>query len=401
MKMTAVLRLISFALFAMILICACSEKEVAGGITDIDHSITISGLVVDANGNAVASARVVAYIDNSIAIEDSVETISDSQGKYDLVFNRSIENDTVMLYAEQGSLCGLSNYGVSQNAELKVSAKKSLEGTINGQNDGYVRIKGTSLKAEIAEDGTFHFNAVPSGENMVLQYVRDSSAVTAYSISVTDSSDTIVLPAIIEIHLPMDGKELVYDNDSTKAENVNYVDGIVGKAIDLEPSQFIELDSIALTDGDFTLSLWTKWNGPNGNHQILVSQRSYWSDSTSKFQWHFENDGGQFSVMKSAPVRPDQISFGDSSIVPVGEWSFLTLVSKNHNFSMYVNGVQVGETSSFIPNQLEVYVPFRIGGNEIKTETWNGLIDEVRIESVARSEEWIKSMWESLGSNTL
>lgn len=388
------IRILVVNLFILLALCACSEKKVAGGITDIDHSVTIAGRVIDVAGHAVASARVVAYIDNSMAVEDSVESVTDENGNYELAFADSLENDTIVLFAEQDSLCGLSTFGFAKNSDLKISSKKSIKGSVNGATSGFVRIKGTSLKAEISEDGSFALDAVPSGEGIVLQYILDDAAILSFIISVENAADTVELPPMTEIHLQMDGSEHVYDNDSTIAEEVNYVEGIVGKAIALEPGQFIELDSLAPTDGDFTISLWTKWNGTNGNHQILVSQRSYWSDSTSKFQWHYENDYGKFSVMKSAPVRPDEISFGDSSIVPVGKWSFLTLVSKDHNYSMYVNGEQVGETSPFTTNQLDVYVPFRIGGNEIKTETWNGLIDEVRIESVARSQKWIKEMWQ-------
>lgn len=386
---------ILMALFVFLHV-ACSEKEnnVAGGITDIDHSITLAGIVVDADGNVVPSARVVAYIDNSIMVGDSAETVSDESGKYELLI-KGDASDTVMLYAERDSLCALANADLMNNQNLQIGKKKSLKGNIEGAASGYVRIKGTALTAKIFEDGSFDFAAVPPGEGLVLQYILDNYAEASFPISTKDSSDIIVLPTFIEKLLQMDGDEVVYDNDSTFAEDVEYVDGIFGKAIVLKPGQFIDLGTLDPTEGDFTLSLWTKWNGTNGNHQILVAQRSYWSDSTSKFQWHFENTDGQFAVMKSAPKVPVEITFGDSSVVPVGKWSFLTLVSKDHQVSMYVNGEQVGETGSFTANSLDRPVPFRIGGNEIRTETWNGAIDEVRIESFARSVEWIKSMWQS------
>lgn len=387
---------IAISLSASILVCACSDKknDVAGGITDIDHSMAYTGKILDANGKGVASARVVAYIDNSISVEDSVETTSDSTGNYELIFDRNTDADTVILYAEYNALCALINAAGLENNDLQISERKMLTGRIDGANDGYVRIKGTSIKAEISEDGTFSINNAPVGE-ILLQYVENKAPVAVFLVSTAGTSDTIALPPLTEKYLPMEGAETVFDNDSTLATSVNYVDGISGKAIQLEPGQFIEIDSLDPTDGDFTISLWTKWDGSNGNHQILVAQRSYWSDSTSKFQWHFENTEGKFSVMKSAPVSPEEISFGDSSIVPVGKWTFLTLVSKDHQVSMFVNGEQVGKTNTFVPNTLNQAVPFRVGGNEISTETWNGLIDEVRIESVARSKEWILNTFQT------
>lgn len=388
MKKLYSIQILAVILSWLVALCACSEKkDVAGGITDIDHSV--AGRVLDVAGSPVAHARVVAYIDNSTAVEDSVETVSDAKGNYELVFDRDVSGDTVMLYAELDSLVALENVESPRNLDLQVSAKKKLVGSVSGANSGFVRIKGTSLKAEIADDGSFEFDLAPAGKRILLQYVRDDLAVATFAVSTVGASDSIALPEFIETYFSMDGKERVFENDSTLAESVDYVDGIFGKAIALKPGQFIDLGELDPTNGDFTISLWTKWKGTNGNHQILAAQRSYWSDSTSKFQWHFDNVDGKFAVMKSAPKAPVEITFGDSSVVPVDEWIFLVLVSKNNQVSMYVNGKQVGETSSFTSNPLEKAVPFRIGGNEIPTETWNGILDEVRVENVARDLEWI------------
>ncbi len=76
----------------------------------------------------------------------------------------------------------------------------------------------------------------------------------------------------------------------------------------LDKGPYIDLDTLNLTNGDFTLSLWTKWNGPN---------------------------------------------------------------------------------------KLNRSVPFRIGGNEIETETWNGAISHVTVETRARSPEWIMALYSS------
>lgn len=388
MKKLYSIQILAVILSWLVALCACSEKkDVAGGITDIDHSV--AGRVLDVAGSPVAHARVVAYIDNSTAVEDSVETVSDAKGNYELVFDRDVSGDTVMLYAELDSLVALENVESPRNLDLQVSAKKKLVGSVSGANSGFVRIKGTSLKAKIADDGSFEFDLAPAGKRILLQYVRDDLAVATFAVSTVGASDSIALPEFIETYFSMDGKERVFENDSTLAESVDYVDGIFGKAIALKPGQFIDLGELDPTNGDFTISLWTKWKGTNGNHQILAAQRSYWSDSTSKFQWHFDNVDGKFAVMKSAPKAPVEITFGDSSVVPVDEWIFLVLVSKNNQVSMYVNGKQVGETSSFTSNPLEKAVPFRIGGNEIPTETWNGILDEVRVENVARDLEWI------------
>lgn len=421
----------SFAFFAS---CSSSD-DVAGGVTDIGNTIAtdstvFAGKVIDFEGRGIVAARVVAFRDDGVSRLDSTETISDSLGNFELKF--ASDNLHNVIYAESDSLQGL--LGVLKASDtlgafVQIGKTRTLTGSIEGKTSGYVRIEGTSLEAALDSNGAFAFDAMPPGTDLQLVYVQGDSSVGTFTFTPNNSNDSIELPPfdiidkgvltstdlhsgisfgvsftepleikrseVITKHLEMNGSENVYDNDSTVAESVDYVEGPHGngsniKAILLKPGQFIELDSVDITDGDFTISLWTKWNGPNGNHQVLVSERAYWSDSTSKFQWHFENTEGMFTVMKSMPKVPEAITFGDSSIVPVGKWTFLALVSKDHQITMYVNGEQVGETQTFIPNKLEKTVPFRIGGDEISTETWNGALDEVLIENVARSKEWVK-----------
>ncbi|SHK88446.1 LamG-like jellyroll fold domain-containing protein [Fibrobacter sp. UWB12] len=435
---------------------ACSDSDdVAGGVTDIGNSIAdlsdtlrYSGVVQDLQGRAVPAARVVAYLDNSKEIVDSLETVADSTGFFKLgPIPRISAKGSPRFYAESKGLSGLRGDGLSDVRldTICIAAHKTLSGKISGATSGYMRIQGTHLRSLISEDGSFAFDSIPAGYRMDLVYVQNDSAIAQFEFTALDSKDSLKLPELsvngewltsndmpviadyysfhyylpydypenlpngygdpeIEVYLGMNRDINVLNHDSSVAENVNYVDGLSGKAVLLEPGQFIDLDTLNPTGGDFTLSLWTKWNGPNGEHQVLFSQREYWSDSTSRFQWHYEVNSGTFAVMKGMPDYPGAVYFGDSTSVPVGEWAFLVLVSKNHKVSMYVNGKAVAIAGSdgaefareFVPNDLKRSVPFRIGGDEIETETWNGVIDEVRVESIARSPEWINAMYERL-----
>lgn len=166
--------------------------------------------------------------------------------------------------------------------------------------------------------------------------------------------------------------------------------GFIGKGVALSPSQYIDLDTLDPCSGDFTISLWAYWYGKNGHHQILFSQRSFWSDSTSRFQWHFDYFNDVFAVYNNIDQR-NKFTFVD---LPVNEWAYLTLLFKDGLLSMFVNGVRIGEPAAFVPTELNAKVPLRVGGNEVDVETWNGVLDEVRVEKVARSEEWIRISYE-------
>jgi len=404
------------------------------------------------------------YSNNKEDFRDSVETVSDSVGHFSFELEREcvimhdsayinrrktysgFENagSNMFLYAEHEGLSLLvGGMGLEGYYMMQIEKPRTLKGSLDGKSSGYVRLAATDIVSELDENGHFTLEKVPSGRRMELFYVEGDTAKGRLHFATTDSRDTISLPPLeilegndgymtsrdlgydygivtyapnfvsedkrreipLQLHY-VEQNAVVYDNDSTLADSVVRVEGIRGyeKAILLLPGQFIDLDTLDPTDGDFTLSLWTKWNGPNGEHQVLFCQRAYWSDSTSRFQWHYEVNSGTFAVMKGMPDYPGAVYFGDSTSVPVGEWAFLVLVSKNHMVSMYVNGKAVAIAGSdgtefareFVPNELNRNVPFRIGGDEIETETWNGALDEIWVESIARSPEWIEVMYEQL-----
>ena len=439
--------------FSLTFLACSSSEDVAGGVTDIGNSIAREpdtlryfGVVHDLQGRAVPAARVVAYLDNSKEIVDSLETVADSTGFFKLdPIPRISAKGSPRFYAESKGLSGLRGDGLSDVRldTICIAAHKTLSGKIADATSGYMRIPGTRLRSPIGEDCSFAFDSIPAGYRMDLVYMQNDSAIAQFEFTALESKDSLKLPELsvngewltsndmpviadhysfhyylpdyyylpngygnpeIQKVLHMDGDVKVLNHDSSLVDNINYVEGVRGEAVLLEPGQFIDLDTLDPTGGDFTLSLWTKWNGPNGEHQVLFSQRDYWSDSTSRFQWHYEVNSGTFAVMKSMPGSPEAVYFGGSTSVPVGEWAFLVLVSKNHKVSMYVNGEPIAIAGSdgtefageFVPNELNRNVPFRIGGDEIETETWNGALDEIWVESVARSPEWIEVMYEQL-----
>jgi len=260
----------------------------------------------------------------------------------------------------------------------------------------------SDLSIFMAKGGEFTYPVLIStvGIDSANMELLASGKAAPYEVEYWDSEEALLWVGVESEDetlavLRMNGDVKVVGSDSAEASATADSAGLFGRGLTLAPGQYIDLGSLDPCVGDFTISLWTKWMGPNGEHQILVSQRAYWSDSTSRFQWHYEVNHGVFTVMKSMPNYPEAIVFGDSSIVPIGEWAHLALVSQGGVVTMYVNGEQVGESQEFTPNDLSRPVPLRVGGNEVDTETWNGALDEVRIETVARSAEWVKTAYEA------
>lgn len=186
------------------------------------------------------------------------------------------------------------------------------------------------------------------------------------------------------------GDAQVLNKDFSVAKSVADSTGLFGNGVTLNAGQFMSVDSVDLTYGDFTMSLWTKWEGANGNRQVLASERG---DSTFKIQWRY--DKGKIGLMHGAPNSMNFAELVDESEIPVGEWIHLALTCKMGFYAMYVNGELVGEAPMFASAYAGTkMIPVRVGGSGVDADTWNGALDEIRIESVVRDAKWIKAVYE-------
>lgn len=182
---------IAFPLLGIMLLCACDNSEVAGGVTDIENSV--SGIVVNQSGAAITNAKVVGYYDSweQTEVADSVEAVySDSEGKF------SLEVDTTrsfILYAENDGECVLAQISQREDNKLVLGNHKSLESSISGATSGYVRIVGTNERAEIEPDGSFRFESIPPGD-ITITFVPDDKPDGYVDFHTTDDRDELNLP---------------------------------------------------------------------------------------------------------------------------------------------------------------------------------------------------------------
>lgn len=224
---------------------------------------------------------------------------------------------------------------------------------------------------------------------------------------VNDTTATGVEDLDISVRLDMEGDAQVYNSDGTPAnpDSVEYVEGISGKGILLKVGQYVDVGEIDPSAGDFTLSMWTFWKGfrQGSIYQLLFAQRSDWMTSTARFQLQYDVTISSIVAVSDGISATGYawLSKGNTErggVLPPNEWANITLVYENGKLFLYVNGELASEPAGvpFKPKDMAEPVPFRIGGTEVANDTWNGIIDEVTIESTARSAEWVKAQYEAL-----
>jgi len=227
---------------------------------------------------------------------------------------------------------------------------------------------------------------------------------TTKDTSVTDTTEELA----VSLELHMDGKDEqieIRDNDGSVADTVTYVEGVSGKGILLKVGQYIEVGDIDPCAGDFTMSAWTKWGGYRGDgvYQILFAERSDWMSGDSRFQLQYEimqsaltavGDGTDWNGHGYAWLSRGNVERGGK--LPMNEWAHLVLVYENEKLYFYINGELASNKDGvpFRPKDTTKPMPFRIGGTEVANDTWNGPIDEVKIESVAHNADWVKAEYE-------
>lgn len=277
--------------------------------------------------------------------------------------------------------------------------------SLENKNEGWLTISDYHYYSGAAYGGIMV--NVPDGISVPQDTATPEPVVpdtTAKDTSAVDTTEELA----ISLNLHMDGSDSVakvYNNDGSVADSVNYVEGVSGKGILLKVGQFVEVGDIDPCAGDFTMSAWTKWSGYRGDgiYQLLFAEREDWVAGLSRFQLQYEfmtssfvavGDGMDLSGYGYAWLAKGNVERGGT--LPMNEWSLLVLVNEGGKLYFYINGELVSNKAGvpFTPKEVATPLPFRIGGSEVANDTWNGAIDEVRIESVARSADWVKAEYE-------
>ena len=277
--------------------------------------------------------------------------------------------------------------------------------SLENKNEGWLTISDYHYYSGAAYGGIMV--NVPDGISVPQDTATPEPVVpdtTAKDTSAVDTTEELA----ISLNLHMDGSDSVakvYNNDGSVADSVNYVEGVSGKGILLKVGQFVEVGDIDPCAGDFTMSAWTKWSGYRGDgiYQLLFAEREDWVAGLSRFQLQYEfmtssfvavGDGMDLSGYGYAWLAKGNVERGGT--LPMNEWSLLVLVNEGGKLYFYINGELVSNKAGvpFTPKNVAAPLPFRIGGSEVPNDTWNGVIDEVKIESVARSAEWVKAEYE-------
>ena len=179
--------------------------------------------------------------------------------------------------------------------------------------------------------------------------------------------------------------------------DIAYANGFSGSGtyFDATNSSQFNMSSI----GKVTVSAWVNRSGP--------AIAGVWEGIAGKFEWSsgnyreyciYNNSSSGFAFSVSTDGTSTNETSLSSGIIPSnGSWYYVTGTMDGSNMFVYTNGALSAEAA-----KTTIYgstnADFKIGvmdDNGYSMQYWNGFIDEVRVERVNRSADWIKLCYQN------
>jgi len=206
-------------------------------------------------------------------------------------------------------------------------------------------------------------------------------------------------------------------NDGTEHGSIQYVDGVIGKAISFDENNFIQIaDSASLdTDNSMTLSLW--FNpldfASEGSKLIGKWYSSPWSgggETRGEGDWVL-NVTPSGKIVFSIANYPqyggraegrDIVDSADKLTVTIGSWVNVITTFQSGSLKLYVNGELIQQKDSHLQSisateyaQDDIFIGSHWNGHQ--PYKYQGLMDDVRIYNRALSKSEIGELYQ-LGS---
>ncbi len=189
-------------------------------------------------------------------------------------------------------------------------------------------------------------------------------------------------------HFPAGASLSVLDSTSNKNNGTNFsataAQGAVGGGIYAASGQYIDLpnknNSLDISAGDWTMQAWAKPTASLHWVNLVCANNYYGIAGGANSRW---------SLLQADNI----VACADS--VPDGSFQHMMATHSGTNNNFYINGSL--QSSVYPDNNYYFGHPYCIG---LGYSSFAGSIDEVRIEGVARSSNWVWACYMNMASNS-
>ncbi|MEN8229246.1 MAG: DUF2341 domain-containing protein, partial [Bacteroidota bacterium] len=219
-------------------------------------------------------------------------------------------------------------------------------------------------------------------------------------------------------HLHDDFLDALGSNNGTNEGSIDIIGGGIsgdGQEFDYDivpdpdlDTARIELGGVDVDNDSLTISAWVKPDGFGADRARIISKAA--SSNTPDHYWMLSTFDGtelRFRLRTGAPPTTTTTYQPNISVLTVGSWHYVAAVYDGSEMMLYNNGSALevtgrSKSGSVVTNAL---VDAAIGNQPGSVSDWatdkrpfDGIIDEVRIASAARSEDWLTTEYNNINA---
>jgi hypothetical protein len=185
-------------------------------------------------------------------------------------------------------------------------------------------------------------------------------------------------------------------NDVLNPVNISPTTGVVGGAMDWGDgnNDRAKTTSPVDTGSAFTASMWLKYEKTSDvNYQNILTNKPQWNDAFGFYFGLFDNDVDRIEARGGAANPVLRVDNVVSSWIG-GPWTHLVMSYNESTLTGYFNGEE--KFSASITPASNSPFSLGIGNNPAGTaDTWDGPIDELRIDKAPASIDWARASYEN------
>jgi hypothetical protein len=167
--------------------------------------------------------------------------------------------------------------------------------------------------------------------------------------------------------------------------------GFIGSAVTLAGTAYLAVpNTTSITPAAFTISGWGRPTSlPVGSYYALLA-REVGATSDDDFYLGIENTG----VLATCERTNTELdAFGGSP--PAGQWAYFAGTADSTTVRAFLNGLQVGTAAvggalQSDPSPIFIGADANGGGTAAQNDFFQGQIDELRLQSIARPQSWFE-----------
>jgi hypothetical protein len=245
-----------------------------------------------------------------------------------------------------------------QESGLQVGTGNPLVLTnVNSASEGYYYCEATNF------DGTTRSSSASLMLEQLLAYWKMDETVLAGDTGALIKDSTIFM------------------HDGTKFGEVHSVEGspYLGNAMAFDGAgDYIDTGTWNPHErsSQFTISMWVKWAGLNGQYQGLIAKRDGWGANLMMWSMDLNIDTGALGFIREGSYPPG------TGALPIGQWAFVAVTFDGTNVTIYRDGRAVASGAFSLGFKTDARLI--IGSGEANGgNPFNGALDDVRIYNYA------------------